>query len=110
MPDPDGVIELVGAFLDGSRTCIEFASSGNKDDGTYDSSTTFEIVFDTGSFDVNIHTSCSQPLPVDLAVGLDVGDGSFMISNEESCGACLVPPVISIEPASWGRVKGAYRK
>jgi len=103
----DDVACITGATLEGCELVITFDSFGYRDDGQFDSDTSWEMLFDGGcnGGKVKVHTSCSQPFY--LNVPHPAGDGTFTFTD--GCGGCLSSTPVSVEDSSWGSVKGLYR-
>jgi hypothetical protein len=103
----DNVACLTGAYLDGETLVVEFESFGYKDNGEFDSETSFELdLGDCGVYKlVKYHTSCSKIIY--LNTPFDLGCNAFIMFTG-GCGACIVDQPIPAGDSSWSEVKSLY--
>ena len=84
---------LDGAFVDGDELVISFTSYGYKGGGDYDANSRFEMVTSCGMYYLDQHTSCSDPIYLNLQMPATPG-GSVVYTD--GCGGCIEtgePPV-----------------
>jgi len=85
---------------------VYFYGYGWKGNGEFDKNTRFELVVGgCGTFNFDLHTSCSQEIFIGEP-GYDlVPEGHFEFVN--GCGACI--GYVPVEDSTWGTIKSLYR-
>ncbi|MDX2473169.1 MAG: hypothetical protein QNL91_05625 [Candidatus Krumholzibacteria bacterium] len=102
----NGVVALImNARQEGGIMVVEFEAFG-WDDDKFKNSTSFELtVAGCGTFRlVEIHTSCSQPIPLGVPLPMETS-GTLTLTNYCGCEDSVVP----IESTTWGNLKSLYR-
>jgi hypothetical protein len=84
---------LDGGYVDGGELVISFTSYGYKDNGEFESNSRFEMITNGGMYFLDQHTSCSDPIYLNLEMPASPA-GSVIYTD--GCGGCIEtgePPV-----------------
>jgi len=103
----DNYVCITEATQVGDSLIVDFEAYGTKGGGNFESTSRFELVVSgCGTYHLDLHTSCSQPIYRGTPYPL-THEGVFIITD--ACGGCLEGGPVSTKSASWGSVKSMFR-
>jgi hypothetical protein len=115
----DSVACLTDAWMDGDFLVVSYDVFGWKDNGEFDSSSSYELdLGDCGVFKLQkYHTSCSQVIRLNVPFWIcdgdfhpddnqDCGNGYVVLTG--GCGGCIVDVPIATQESNWSTIKSLY--